>query len=827
MATGNSVQASRDTRGNAGALFRRVVSRWRAVRLSTKAIWLSTALTTLVIATVFITLSIEIRLETKQILQDLLNRSEQQVVSIKEDRLSQLLWVSSQVANNPTLRAAMETFRLEPTLSVDYRSELLATLQNELDKIWAGLPSDLLIVTDDRGRVLAANGRSASVPAVGADLSVNPALSHALSPQVAVGDQNFGLLNYGDHYFLAVASPIVLQEYLIGALVLGDRIDSSFLPNLRAFFGGSTVITVGGRSIASTLPEPPDGEAGARTLARLGSAAIGPDGTARLGEQEYLVTSMVLGTDDRGQAVTLFLLRSLTEALHQPNQKLMKTLATQAALAVLLGALLAWIATRVSLRPLAQFVDFMKEVAKSGDYSRRFRQRRQPDGPQWLETAERAGAGDGGARSNNELDLLVDGFNGMLAEIEGRDSSLKKAHKELEAGIRELNRKEEELRQLQKMEAIGLLAGGVAHDFNNILMVVSGCSDMALKSLGQHNDQEARELIEEIQKASKSASLLTRQLLAFSSKQVTSPKIINITRLIRERKDILRRVVGDSIVLTLSLEDNLDRVLADPAQIEQVLLNLIVNGRDAIDSTGTIRIETRNVHPQENPAEKYDLQLSSPHVLLAVTDSGCGMEDETLEHIFEPFFTTKDKGKGTGLGLSTVHGIVKQYGGHIRVESKPGSGSIFRVFFPAITEATEETEEAARYGSVRGSATILLVEDEADVRKVVKRMLAAGGYTVLEADGPRQALTLFEQKGDRIDLLLTDVTMPEMNGSELSARIAQLKPGLKTLFMSGFAADVIGGSGILPEGVNVLEKPFAPDALTARIARILTEEQHT
>jgi CheY-like chemotaxis protein len=199
------------------------------------------------------------------------------------------------------------------------------------------------------------------------------------------------------------------------------------------------------------------------------------------------------------------------------------------------------------------------------------------------------------------------------------------------------------------------------------------------------------------------------------------------------------------------------------------------------------------------------------------------MEEDTLEHMFEPFFTTKDKGKGTGLGLSTVHGIVKQYGGHIRVESEPGSGSTFRVFFPAITEAAEDTEEVARYGSISGSATILLVEDEADVRRVVRRMLAAGGYTVLEADGPRQALTLFEQQRDCIDLLLTDVTMPEMNGSELSARIAQQKPGLKTLFMSGFAAGVIGGGGILPEGVNFLEKPFAPDTLLARVTRILTE----
>jgi len=810
-----------EARDSSAPLPGRIASRWRAVRLSTKAIWLSVALTTLVVATAFITLSIEIRLETKQILQDLLNRSEQQVVSIKEDRLSQLLWVSSQVANNPTLRAAMETYRLEPALSVDYRSDLLATVQNELDKVWAGLPSDLLIVTDDQGRVLAANGRSAALPPGGADLSLNPALGHALKPQAMIGDQNFGLMRFGDQYFLAVASPIVLQEYVIGALVLGDRIDSSFLPNLRAFFGGNTVITVGGRSIASTLPPSAGGGSVAESLARLGNAAIRPDRTVRLGDQDYLVTSMALGKDEQGQTASLFLLRSLTEATRQPNRKLMKTLATQATLAVLLGALLAWFSTRTSLRPLARFVAFMKEVARSGDYSRRFgRSGSRRD----LAPLERAGQGEGSpvGRSNNELDLLVDGFNGMLAEIEGRDSALKQAHSELESGIQTLKQKEEELRQLQKMEAIGLLAGGVAHDFNNILMVVSGFSEMALKSLDRDQPAEARELIEEVQKASKSAALLTRQLLTFSSKQVASPRIININQLITERREILRRVVGDSIVLTLSLEDQLDHVLADPAQLEQVLLNLTVNARDAIDSTGAIRIETRNVRPEDDPAEKYDLELSSAHVLLAVTDDGRGMDAETLEHMFEPFFTTKDKGKGTGLGLSTVHGIVRQYGGHIRVESEPGAGTVFRVFLPAIRDAVDETVQESEHATPRGSATILLVEDEQDVRQVVSRMLTACGYTVLEADGPQAALRLFEQHGEAVDLLLTDVIMPVMNGRELSVKISQLKPGVKTLFMSGFTAGFIDDSGILPEGVNFLQKPFAPDALMARIARILS-----
>jgi signal transduction histidine kinase len=807
-------------RGHAADILRRTASRLSSIRLSTKAILLSFALTTFVITAVFVTLSIEIRDETKQLLQDMLNRSERQVLSIKEDNLSQLLWVSSQVANNPTLRAAMETYRLESTLSVENRKELLATLQNELDKIWTGLPNDLLFVTDEKGSVLAANGRLNSQPQIGADLSAKPALKHALNPLAPKGDQNFGVIQLqGQHYFIG-ASPIDLQGYVIGTLTLGDRIDSSFLPNLRAFFGGEIAVTVGGRSIASTLPQSASGDSGAEVLARLGSEAIPADGSAHLGDEDYLITSMNLGMDDAGEEVTLFLLRSLTQALRQPNRKLMKTLATQAVLAVLLGALLAWVAVRTSLRPLEKFVAFMKGVAESGDYSRRFRGRLSPYVSKAQESDEQRD--EAVVRSNNELDLLVDGFNGMLAEIEARDSSLKKAHTELEAGIQVLRQKEEQLRQMQKMEAIGLLAGGVAHDFNNILMVVSGFSEMALQSL--EDNHEARASIEEVQKASKSASLLTRQLLAFSSKQVTRPKIINLNHLITELEKILRRVVGESIELTIKLGEGLDNVLADPAQIEQVLLNLTVNGRDAIEAAGTICIETANIEPQEDLAEQYDLVLDKSHVVIAVSDSGCGIDAETQARMFEPFFTTKDKGKGTGLGLSTVHGIVKQCGGHIRVDSKPGQGTVFRIFLPHITEAAEEAAQASRLGSASGSETILVVEDEPDVRKVVCKMLTMRGYRVLEAPGPVEAMALFEKNSGQIDLLLTDVIMPVMNGRELYEQIALLRPGIKTLYISGYADGVIDDTGILPDGVNFLQKPFTPDTLVAKVARILSQD---
>jgi len=802
-------------------MLQKAASRLRSIRLSTKAILLSIALITLIITTVFITLSIEIRNETKQLLQDTLNRSEKQVLSIKEDNLAQLLWASSQVANNPTLRASMETFRLESTSSTGIRQELLATVQNEMDKIWAGLRHDLFFVTDEAGKVLAANGHLNIQPQVGEDLSAKPALKHALNPAAEMGDENFGVIELQEQHYLIGTSPIVLQGYVIGTLTLGDRIDSSFLPNLRAFFGGETVVTVSGRSIASTLPQSGAGDSGADALARLGSAVMQPDGTVGLGDEDYLVTSMLLGTNDSGEPVTLFLLRSLTQALRQPNQKLMKTLATQALLAVLFGALLAWVATRTSLRPLEKFVTFMKGVAESGDYSRRFRGHLSEVADQSPTSDTRGKATTNTTLSNNELDLLVDGFNGMLAEIEARDSSLKKAHTELESGIQVLKQKEEQLRQMQKMEAIGLLAGGVAHDFNNILMVVSGFSEMALNSLEEGH--EARPLIEEVQKASKSASLLTRQLLAFSSKQVTSPKIVNLNRLITEREMILRRVVGDSIKLTTRLGENLDSVLADPAQVEQVLLNLVVNGRDAIESVGTIDIETSNVDPGEERIEKYGLVLEQSHVLLAVSDSGCGIGVETQERMFEPFFTTKEKGKGTGLGLSTVHGIVKQCGGHIRVESNPGQGSIFRIYFPAIGEAVKESATEHEPQLVSGSETILLVEDEPDVRKIVQKILAQSGYAVLEAPGPFEAIELFEKHADEIDLLLTDVIMPLMNGRELSEKIRQLKPGIKTLFMSGYADGVIDDTSILPNGVNFLQKPFAPNALLGNVKRILKQ----
>ncbi|HKX55359.1 MAG TPA: ATP-binding protein, partial [Xanthomonadales bacterium] len=650
-----------------------LLARFSGLRLSTKAMLFNVSLIAIVISAVFIGLSIQIRHETRQLLQDMLNRSEAQVLSIQQDNLAQLFWATTQISSNSTLRAAMETYRLESAPAKDIREELLATIQNELDKIWGSLPHDLLLVTDEAGRVLGASGHTDTLPAPGENLSTLPVMRQALDPMAQVGEQNFGVFTLQQQYYLVGSVPIELQGFIIGSLTLGDRIDSSFLPNLRAFFGGETLVMAGERSIASTLPA--EVQEQGLTLATLEKAVAQAEGTARIGPDDYLVTSMKLGSDGRGEPVTLYLLRSLTAALKQPNEQLKKTLATQALLAILLVSALTFVATRKSLRLLERFVAFMRGVAETGDYSRRFNQRTADPIP--ARSPEPAGlTADRTDPSNNELDLLINGFNTMLSVIETRDRSLKNAHANLEQGIRALHQKEQELRQAQKMEAIGMLAGGVAHEFNNILTIVSGFSELAMRNLDK--DHAARSHIEEVQRACKSASILTRQLLALGRKQLFRPKVINLNQLVADLEKILRSVIGESLQLSTRLDEELFNVFADPAQIEQVLINLTLNSRDATGPAGTICIATSNVDPSPDPGAHDIAVLQEPHVVISVTDSGCGMDKETQLRMFEPFFTTKEKGKGTGLGLSTVHGIIAQCGGHISVDSEPGKGTTIR-----------------------------------------------------------------------------------------------------------------------------------------------------
>ena len=381
---------------------------------------------------------------------------------------------------------------------------------------------------------------------------------------------------------------------------------------------------------------------------------------------------------------------------------------------------------------------------------------------------------------------------------------------------------EDQLRQSQKMEAVGRLAGGVAHDFNNLLTAIAGHTELLLEDLGE--DAEIRGDIEEVLHAVDRASALTRQLLAFSRRQVLQPRLLDVNQVISDLGRLLRRLIGPDVRLDTVLHPEVGRVRADRGQIEQVLMNLLVNARDALPQGGVVELRTTPLEVSEESAEHRQGVMPGHYVEVTVADNGIGMSEALLSRIFEPFFTTKEQGKGTGLGLPTVFGIVSQSGGHVLVESEPDAGSTFRVFLPRVEDTVEEeTQEAVAGQDIGGSETVLLVEDEAAVRRLGCRILERRGYTVVEAESGAAALRLFERQAPGIAVLVTDVVMPEMSGSELARRLRAMKPSLPVLFTSGYTADAIAQNGELGANTAFLEKPFTPDALAQKVRELLDQ----
>jgi PAS domain S-box-containing protein len=381
-------------------------------------------------------------------------------------------------------------------------------------------------------------------------------------------------------------------------------------------------------------------------------------------------------------------------------------------------------------------------------------------------------------------------------------------------------RLEDKVRQSQKMDAIGQLAGGVAHDFNNILTVINGYSEILMGKF--RHDESTRGLVKQVHEAGVRAASLTNQLLAFSRKQVLQPQVVDLNRTVRQTEKMLCRLIGEDVSLATVLEPALAHVKVDHGQFEQVIMNLAVNSRDAMPAGGKLTIETSNVELDEAYAEAHPEAWPGRYVLLAVSDTGTGMDAATKARVFEPFFTTKGVGKGTGLGLSMVHGIVKQSGGHVALYTEPGHGTVFKIYLPAVEglHAPRVSHEEVA-DSPKGAETILLVEDEEAVRRLTRMTLEGSGYKVLEASHGGEAVRLAEQYGGPIHLLVSDVVMPEMGGRILSERLTASRPGLKVVFLSGYTDDAVVRHGVIESGTAFVQKPFSPGALARKVREVL------
>ena len=423
---------------------------------------------------------------------------------------------------------------------------------------------------------------------------------------------------------------------------------------------------------------------------------------------------------------------------------------------------------------------------------------------------------------------------GLLVSAAVRDVSERieeQAERERLKAQAERGRLERRLHQSQRLESLGQLAGGVAHDFNNLLAVILNYTSFIAEALatppnGDNGDSREAVLrdVDQVQRAAERATRLTRQLLAFARREVVRPELLFLNNVITEMEQLLKQTIGEHVELATSLNPGLSGIMADPGQIEQVLVNLAVNARDAMPSGGRLEIDTENLWIDEEYAARRPGVEVGPHVRLRVSDTGTGMEQDVAARAFEPFFSQKAKGEGSGLGLATVYGIVTQAGGDAELTSEPGTGTTFSAVFPIAYEVASRVEEPADAPSVGRGETVLIVEDEEAIREVTRRILTRNGYTVLTAEGGAEALALATEHAGDIHLLVTDVVMPQMLGKEVAERVLSLRPDIRVLFMSGYARPVLASKGTLDPGVTLLEKPFTEAALLAKAREVLEEE---
>jgi two-component system cell cycle sensor histidine kinase/response regulator CckA len=678
-------------------------------------------------------------------------------------------------------------------MMLSHKADLLATLaylrdgdattvQDASQDPWQSGDCDLFALADRRGKIVALHSTSSRLSVADAETLFRRSLKD---------DSSGGWWFAGRHLFQVVLQPYYEDEprksRLLGTVIVGRELDARGASDLGRISSSHLIFRYGNDLVMTTFA-PAEEEELKRQL------RDNPTGqNIQIGEQRFFASSLALASGTQ-PALSLTVLKSYDEATAS-LKRLNHLLVGLGLAAVLGGGLLVFVISDRSTRPLAYLAEGVRAL-EQGDFTYPLKS-------------------DGG----DEVAHVTRAFEEMRSTLQ-RNEVQRQQHEiqrqELEGQRQQL---EGQLRQAQKMDAMGRLAGGVAHDFNNLLTVIKGNSSLLVDRM--QSDDRLLGCTRQIESAADRAAGLTRQLLAFCRMQVLQPKILDLNMLVSEMCKLLRRLIREDIAFNFHAGESLGRVKADPGQIEQVIMNLAVNAGDAMPAGGSLTIETRNITVDEQFARARPPILRGQYVLLAVNDTGQGMNDETKARIFEPFFTTKEQGKGTGLGLATVYGIVKQSGGCVWVESEPHKGARFEVYLPRVDEAPEPAagEELAATPA-RQRKTVLIVEDEEAVRELASEFIHSAGYTVLTAKDGTEALTLAEQSDEPIHLLLTDVVMPKMRGPELAKRLKGLRNTIRVVYMSGYLEYNRGNEDFLEEGF-FLQKPFSRDTLVRKVGEAL------
>jgi signal transduction histidine kinase len=672
-------------------------------------------------------------------------------------------------------------------MMLSHKASLLATLaylrngdattvQEASEDPWQSGDCDLFALANRKGKIVALRTTASSLSVPTAEKLLQR------SPHDDTGPGWW----YGDGHLFQV----VLQGYyenesqkgrVLGTVVMGRELDLKGARELGRVSSSHLIFRSGGRILMSTLSLGEERE----LVGQIGEVSMPKD--VRIGDQQFFASSVPLPSGNN-PALSLTVLKSYSEAT--ASLKRLNHLLLGLGLAVVFGGgLLVFVISDRSTRPLTYLAGGVRAL-EHGDFTYPLK----PLGGDEVAQVTRAFQDMRSTLQRNEVQRQQD--EAQRQQLEGQ------------------------LRQAQKMDAIGRLAGGVAHDFNNLLTVIKGNSSLLVEGL--QSNQQLLGCTRQIESAADRATSLTRQLLAFCRMQVLQPKIVDLNMLVSEMCKLLRRLIREDISFNFHAGKSLGRIVADPGQIEQVIMNLVVNAGDAMPSGGSLTIETRNVTVDQQVAVARSPLSPGEYVLLSVTDTGQGMDAETKARIFEPFFTTKEQGRGTGLGLATVYGIIKQSSGCVWVESESGKGARFEVYLPRVDEEAEESStcEETAVAPVRRPKTVLIVEDEEAVRNLASKFLESAGYTVLTAKDGTEALGIAERSEEPIHLLVTDVVMPKMRGPELAKRLKGLQTSLRIVYMSGYLEYNRGNEDFLEEGF-FLQKPFSRETLAQKVGEAL------